>query len=189
MFVGNGIRYVDFVFHPVGVFLEAQLFHVYRIVRVVVDSGHGTKLIESFDQHSFRIEIGKSERAGNMSHAPFFSPVFHCFDECGRYFGIVDKVYPSETNVLTFPLFVRLIIDNCSYTSYNFIVPVCEEIICFTEFECCVFLLVEGVEHVVIEVGHRVRVALVHSVIETDKFLKLSLCGDFLDCNSHISYL
>lgn len=51
------------------------------------------------------------------------------------------------------------------------------------------FLLVEGVEHVVIEVRHRVRVALVHSVIETDKFLKFSLCGDFLDCNSHISYL
>ena len=41
----------------------------------------------------------------------------------------------------------------------------------------------------VIEVRHRVRVALVHSVIETDKFLKFSLCGDFLDCNSHISYL
>ena len=64
-----------------------------------------------------------------------------------------------------------------------------QEIICFTEFECCVILLVEGVEHIVLKIRHRVRIILVHSVIETDKFLKLSLCGDFLDCNSHISYL
>ena len=49
MFVGNGVRDIDFVFHPVGVFLEAEFLHVYGIVGVVVDSGHGTKLVESFN--------------------------------------------------------------------------------------------------------------------------------------------
>ena len=44
----------------------AFCFHRFPLhLRVVVDSGHGAKLVESFDQHSFRIEISKSERTGN----------------------------------------------------------------------------------------------------------------------------
>ena len=35
--VGNGVRDIDFVFHPVGVFLEAEFLHVYGIIGVVVD--------------------------------------------------------------------------------------------------------------------------------------------------------
>ena len=187
--VGNGVRDIDFVFHPVGVFLEAEFLHVYGIVGVVVDSGHGAELVETFNQHTFRIEIGESERSGNVSHAPFLSPVFYCFDESGGYFRVVNEVYPPETDVLATPFLVGTVVDNSGYTSYDLVILVCQKIICFTEFECCILTLVKCIEHIVVKVGDGVRIALVHSVIETDKFLKFSLCRDFLDCNSHISYL
>ena len=187
--VGNGVRDIDFVFHPVGVFLEAEFLHVYGIVGVVVDSGHGTELVETFNQHTFRIEIGESERSGNVSHAPFLSPVFYRFDESGGYFRVVNEVYPPEADVLATPFLVGTVVDNGGYTSYDLVILVCQKIICFTEFECCILTLVKCIEHIVVKVGDGVRIALVHSVIETDKFLKFSLCRDFLDCNSHISYL
>lgn len=83
MLVGDGIGDVDFVFHPVGVFLETESLHVYGVVRVVVDSSHCAELVESFDQHSFRIEIGESQRTCDVGHAALFSPVFDGLDECG----------------------------------------------------------------------------------------------------------
>ena len=83
MLVGDGFGDVDLVFYPVGVFLEAEFLHVYGVVRVVVDSSHCAELVESFDQHSFRIEIGESQRTFDVSHAALFSPLFDGLDERG----------------------------------------------------------------------------------------------------------
>ena len=88
---------------------------MYGIVGVVVDSGHGAELVETFNQHTFRIEIGESERSGNVSHAPFLSPVFYCFDESGGYFRVVNEVYPPETDVLATPFLVGTVVDNSGY--------------------------------------------------------------------------
>ena len=189
MFVGDGLRYVDFVFYPVGIFLETEFLHVYRIVGMVVDGCHGAELVESFDQHTFCVEVGKSERSDNVSHAPFLPPIFYGSYQCGGYFRVVDEINPSETDVLGTPFFVSAVVDDSGYTTYYLIVLVGEEVIGFTELERCVFLLVECVKHIVIQVGHGIGVILIHPVIETNKFLKFSLRRDFLDCNSHISYL
>ena len=60
MLVGYGIRNINLVFYPVGVFLEAHAFHVLRVVGVVISGCHCAELVVTFDKHTFRIKIGKA---------------------------------------------------------------------------------------------------------------------------------
>src|SRR3712207_3119582 len=128
---------------------------------MVVDGGHGAELVESFDEHPFGIEIGKSERTDNVCHAPFFSPLLHRLDECGRYFEVVEEIDPSEADVLASPFFIGMAIDDSGYASYYLSVSVGEKVIGLTKLERRVFLFIEGIQHVVVKVGHRVRIILV----------------------------
>ena len=96
-----------------------------------------------------------------MGHAAFLSPFLHGADEGFGDFRIVDEVNPSEADVFLVPGLVGLVVDDGGYASYYPVVLVGEEIVSFTELECSILLLVEGVEHVVVKVGDRVGVALI----------------------------
>ena len=159
--VGYGIRNVDFVLHPIGILLKSHALHMLRIVGIVINGGHGAELVESFDEHTFGIEICESQRALYMCHSPFFSPFFHGANQGIGDFRIIDEVYPAEADFLFVPGLVCLVVDDGSYTSYDFTFPISQEIVGFTKFECSVFLLVEGVEHVIEKVGDGIRVVFV----------------------------
>ncbi len=118
-------------------------------------------MVESLDKHAFGIEVGESQRALYIRHSPFFSPFFHGAYQGIGYFRIVDEVYPPEAYFLLVPGLVCLVVDDGSYTSYDFTFPIGQKIVGFTEFECSVFLLVEGIEHVVEKVGDGIRVVFV----------------------------
>ena len=78
--VGYGVGNVDFILHPIGILLKAHAFQMLRIVGIVINGGHGAELVESFDEHTFGIEVCESQRALYMCHSPFFSPFFHGAD-------------------------------------------------------------------------------------------------------------
>ena len=159
MLVGYGVGNVDFVFHPIGILLKAHAFQMLRIVGIVINGGHGAELVESFDEHTFGIEICESQRALYMCHSPFFSPFFHGANQGIGDFRIIDEVYPAEADFL-FQVWFALWLMMAATSSYDFTFPISQEIVGFTKFECSVFLLVEGVEHVIEKVGDGIRVVL-----------------------------
>ena len=137
---GMASGYRDFVFPPVGCLSRSRVSPWHRSRRVVVDElAMGAELVETFNQHTFRIEIGESERSRNVESCPVPFPSLLLFwDESGGYFRVVNEVYPPETDVLATPFLVGTVVDNGD-TSYDLVTLVCQKIICLTEFECCTF--------------------------------------------------
>ena len=67
----------EFVLHVVVVLdKSAQLFNMLRVVRVVVDGGHGAQLVEAFYQHALRVHVGESQRTDYLCHALLAAPLF-----------------------------------------------------------------------------------------------------------------
>ena len=154
MLIGDGIGYVDFVFHPVGLLLKAQLLHVFGVVGVVVDGGHGAELFKALHQHAFGVEVGKSQGALDVGHASFASPLLHGFYQGAAHLFVVHKVNPAKANVLGGPGVVGLVVDDGSHAAHNLPLTPGEEIVGLAKLKCGVVLLVEGAEHVVEEVGY-----------------------------------
>ena len=185
MFVGDGVGYVDFEFHPVGVFLESQAFHVCGVVGIVVDGGHGAQLVESFYQHAFGIHVGEAQGALDVGHAPFASPLFDGADQCFGHFCVVREVYPSEAHFLFAPCLVGAVVDDGGHASHQLAVFVGQEVVGFAKLESGVFLFAECAQHVVVEVGHGVGIVFVQFVVEADEPLEVPSVGYFLDGYSH----
>ena len=123
--VRNSIRNVNLEFYPIGFLLETELFHVLRIIREVIDSGHSTQLFETFYQHPFRIEISKTKRTYHFGHTTFLAPGLNCLEQSIGHFHIIDKIHPSETYFLFAPSVVGAIVQDSRNTSYQLTVLVC----------------------------------------------------------------
>ena len=163
------VRYVDFIFYPVSIFFVSQLLHVLGIIRIVVDCRHGAELVKSFYQHTFCIEVGKSQWALDVCHAFGFAPFFYGFQQCRRYFYVIDEIYPAETYIFFIPFLIGFMVDNGCYTAYQFIIFISQKVFGLTKFKRSVFLFVERIKHIVIKIGNRIRVTLIHLEIETNK--------------------
>jgi len=96
-----------------------------------------------------------------MGHAPFLAPFFNGMYKGLRYFGVIDKVNPAEAHLFLVPGLVGFMVDDGGYTSYDFIILVSKKVIGFAKFESGIFLLVEGIEHIIVEIGHRIRIVFV----------------------------
>ena len=105
-------------------------------------------------------EWGK-ERALYMGHAPFLAPLLHGAYQRFGHFGVVDEVDPAETHLFLVPCLVGLAVDDGGHATHYLVVLVSQEVVRLAELKSGILLLVEGIQHVVIEVGHRVCVVFV----------------------------
>ena len=150
MLVGNRIGDIDFKLYPIGFLLKAKFLHVLRIVREIINGRHGAELFKAFHQHTFGIEIGKSERAYHRGHTSFFSPGLNRLEQGFGHFHIVHKVYPSEAYFLLSPGFVRPFVQDGRHTSYQLSIFIGQEIIGLAKFKGGVLFTTERVQHVVV---------------------------------------
>ena len=76
------LRHDELVFHIIIVLHPApQLLHMQGIVSMVIDSGHRTQLVETFDEHALRIHIREAQRTNNFRHTLRASPFGHCIQK------------------------------------------------------------------------------------------------------------
>ena len=162
--------------HVVVVLLVAsQLFHVLRVVGIVIDRGHRTQLVEAFYQHTLRVHICKAQRTDNLFHSFLATPFLYGGEERFRHFDVVDKVNPSEAYTLGLPPFVGTMVDDGGNTSHNLSVPIGQEILCLTEFKGGVLVFSQRV-HLVGEKIRRIKlVATIQVIVEVDKRFQTSL--------------
>ena len=179
-------RHIEFHLHPVGIFREAHPLHVLRVIRIVIDGSHRAKLVETLYQHTFSIEVGKAQRTLYLCHTPLLTPVFHRLNQGIRHFRVINEVYPSETYGLCIPGLISTFIDERSYPAYQFAILISQEIISLAKLKRSILILAEGIQHVLIQVWHRIGIILIHFVVEADKLLQLTFTLNFLYCNSHI---
>ena len=128
---------------------------------MIVDGCHGAELVESFDQHTFCVEVGKSKRSLNVLHPFGFTPFFYGLQKSGRYFKVVDEVDPTETDIFFVPGGIGTVIDNTCDAPYDFSVFISQKVLGLTELECRIFLLIECIQHVIVEVRYGIRILFV----------------------------
>ena len=125
MFFRYSVRYIDLELMPVLVFCISHTFHLFRIVRILIDGRHRPDLVESLYQHSFVIHIGKSHRPLQCLHALSYRPFFYSTEQGIHHFGIVNEVYEPETCIFLVPCLVAPAVDHSCDASHNLSVFVC----------------------------------------------------------------
>ena len=150
----DGIGDINLVFHPVSVFPEAQALHMGGIVGIVVDGGHGAQLVEAFYQHAFGIQVGEAQGTLDVRHAPFFAPLLHGAYQGFGHLRVINEVYPAEAHFLLLPRIIGFVVDDGGHAAHELAVLVGQEVVGLAKLEGGVLLSVEGVQHVVVEVGY-----------------------------------
>ena len=178
------IRHHDLELHILVIYLETlQGLDVLRIVREIVDGWHGSELVESPDEHSLRVHIGKSKRTYHILHA-FLAAIFlHSIQKCLRNLTVVDEINPSEANGFLSPLIVCLMIDDCSDATCQFSIFIGKIILSLAELERSVLVLAQGIHFVAEKIRHIVFVAFVEVVVEVDERLQILLAFDLFNFN------
>ena len=147
-------RHFEFHLNPIHLFLHADPFHVDGIVRIIVDGSHSAQLVEAFYQHSFGIQVGKSEGALNDIQSAFASPSFDRFNQLPTHFFIINEVNPTKAYGLLAPLGIGpMIHDRCNTTYYT---PITngQKIVGLTKLKGRILLRRKGLEHVFIKIGN-----------------------------------
>ena len=174
------LRNDEFVFHIVVVLdPSAHLLHVLRIVRIVVDGGHGAQLVETFNQHTFRVHVRETQWTDHLRHTFLTPPLLNGIKQRLGHFYVVNEVYPAETYALAVPPFIGAMVDDGGNTTDNLAFAVGQEIVCFAKLKGSIFLLTKGVQLVAVQVGSVVFVPFVQVVMKLDEGIKFLLVGDF----------
>ena len=184
---GNLIRNLYHVFEPVGVLLKAQSLDMLLIVGIAIEEGHRADLVESFHQKSFRIEIGKAQRADDFLHAVCPSEVLHGGDQGTGHFGVVDGVEPAETNLVMLPGLVGLVIDYCCYASGRNPVQKGHIQLEFAESRSGIGSGIEGSHLIENDLGNVVRIVPVKPLGKEDKLPEGLTSGYLFDFQRHMN--
>ena len=139
----KGFRQSDKVFNPIHFLVIAEPFEKGWIIFVIIDGNHRPHLVETVHQHAFRIEIRKSKRAGYIRHTSLPAPVRNGLQQCLQHFNVLDKVYPSETDLAHVPGFIGLMVYNGCHTPCHLPVLIGQEIVRLTKFKGMVLLPVK----------------------------------------------
>ena len=125
-------------------------------------------------QHALGIEVGEAQGTLDVGHATLASPLLYCTEQCLRHFGVVDEVYPAEADLLLLPGLVGTVVDDGRYAPHYLAIAQGEEVVGLAKLEGGILLPVERAQHVVVEVGHGVGVALVELVIEANELFQFA---------------
>ena len=180
----------ELVFHIVVVLDEAtQPFDVLGIVRIIVDSGHCTQLVEALDQHALRIHIGKAQGTYYLGHALGTPPLLDSFEQGPAHLNIVDEVNPAETYTIALPTVVGTMIDDACYATHHPVVLIGQEIFGLAELKGGILVFAQCMLLVSIQVGGVVLIATIQVVMELNEGIEVLFAGNFpyLYC-THLSF-
>ena len=140
------VRHYQLILHVVIVFRPAsQLLHVLRIVRIVVDGGHRAQLVEAFNEHTFRVHIGKAQRTHHLGHALLAPPLLDGLEQGSAHLEVVDKVNPSEAHTLALPPLISPMVDNSGNAPHYLPIAVGQKIVGLAEFKGGILVLAQRV--------------------------------------------
>ena len=77
------------------------------------------------------------------------------------------------------------IIDDGSHTPHYLLAFVCQEIFCLAEFKCRILLGIEGIQHVIVQIGNGIGIIFIKFVIKTNELLQFFFRSDFFNRDSH----
>ena len=120
IFLGKFVRNGNLVLFPIHIFDETVGFDMLSIIRIIIDSSQGSQFIESFNQRSFMIEIGKTKWSMNSCHSFFLCPGGSYIKQRFSHFCIVNKIHPPKTGMFLIPGFVGYRIEDTCNSSGNF---------------------------------------------------------------------
>ena len=143
-----------------------KFLHVLWIIIVVVNGCHCTELIKAPCQHTLWVHICETKWTYNRGHALLFAVVFNSLQQSIWHFDIVNEVYPTEANILLFPFFVCLMINDGSYTPHHFPLLQGEEILSFAEVKSSILVSWQRIQLIAIEVWGIIRIALVEIIMK-----------------------
>ena len=175
------LRNKNLALHPAHFLGISVLHHVLRIVGVVVDAVHGAQLVISLGEHAFQVHIGESHGADYLLHPMLAAPFLHGTEQQPRHFGVVDEVNPAKAHGFLSPLLVGFAVDDGAHSAHYLAAAPSQEPLSLAEAEGRVLLLVECVQCILQEIGHRIGVVLVEFVIEAHKLLELVVRLDTAD--------
>ena len=121
---------------------------MHRIVRRIVECGHGTVHVEILHEHAFLVEVGKSHGALYAGHALPAAPLLHGFQQRARHFVVIGEFKEAEPHVAGVPLLVDPVVDDADDASCGLSVGVSDEWLDVAAFQFHVFLRGERVSHV-----------------------------------------
>ena len=180
------LRNRDSVLHPTGLLNIAQFLKMLGIIWVVVDQSHRADAVESFNKHSLRIEICKSERTDDLLHSARLSESHDSIEKSLGYFQVIDEIDPSETDLIDLPCLICLVIYDCGHSAYYISILICKIELGITEFESTILFLVECIEIVPRHARNIVWITFIQFVSKSCKDLEVFLCRNCLDCYSHV---
>ena len=163
------LRHLDAVLQPVVVLLEElQSIHVLGIIRVIVVDVHGGFLVESFDEHSLAVHIGKAKWPYQFFHATLSAPPGCGIQQHTGNLEIIDEVEPSEAHLLLVPLVVGTMVDDGGNAAYHLRDAVIDsqEILRFAEVEGRILAFAQCIPLVKTQVRNGIFATFIKVVIE-----------------------
>ena len=152
-FIGHGVWHGEEILHVIVVLdPSAELLHVFGVIGIVVDGGHGAELVEAHDEHALGVEVSEAERTHHGGHALAAPPLLNGIEEGAAYLDVVDEINPSEAYILLLPALVGAVVDDGGYAASYLSVLIGEEVFGLAEVKSHVAVAPQRV-HVVHEQG------------------------------------
>ena len=177
-FLGHEELILDVV---VVLLVSRHLFHVLRVIIIVIEGGHRAELVESGGEHALGIHVGEAEGTDDLGHALAAAPVLDGPKQGATDVLIVDEVNPSEAHGRALPLLVVAAVDDAGDTAHEPPVLIGEKILGLAELEGSIFLLDiwrERLHLVAVQVGSIVGVAAIEVVVKLYEGLQRAPVAD-----------
>ena len=189
VFCGNLVGDGDGHLHPLGIRFESQAFKLTGIIGIVVDGGHRAEFLESFDQHPLVVHVGEAHRTYHRGHPPLAPPVAAGFEEGVDNLVVVDEIQEAEAEVFFSGALVDGGVDYAGDTPHGFTVAVGHEALTLAEVESRIDLRRKGIDIVMNQRRHEIRIAVIETDAEFCKFTQFTFCRlDSPDFNTHCNY-
>ena len=101
-------------------------------------------MVEPFDECSFGIHVGKTERPVYFGHAFWFCPLFDGIEKRFADFFVVDEIDKSEASCFFPGLFIRFVVDDSGNSADGFPVFIGHVVNRFAEVERRIVFRIQG---------------------------------------------
>ena len=117
-------RLMDLQLHPIDLFGQPIGIDMLLVIRIVIERGEDSRVIESLDEQSLMVKIRETHGAVETVHAMLLAPRSYRIEQCMTNLQVVDKIEPTEAHMLESPFLVSPMIDDTGYTPHGFAIPI-----------------------------------------------------------------
>ena len=128
MLLRHAIGNVNLELVPILVFPVTDALHLLGIIRIIVDGRHRAELVETLDQHSLVVHVGKTHRPVYLFHASLPRPSLDRAEQSVYHLVVIHKIDKTEPGPLLPPSLVAGAVDHPGDTSHYFPILIREEI-------------------------------------------------------------